>query len=96
MTTLKAEQGRFSLYGAPSQYDSYHLSSNGVEGPHMDVLPEDEHHLHSEMTLNDLFIKDAYLVFRALCKLTMKPLNTERSVVSVRKGPPSLLIFPLQ
>ncbi|KAK0453821.1 hypothetical protein EV421DRAFT_1766756 [Armillaria borealis] len=52
-------------------------TSNGVEGPHMDVLPEDEHHLHSEMTLNDLFIKDAFLVFRALCKLTMKPLNTE-------------------
>lgn len=30
-----------------------------------------------ELTLNDLFIKDAFLVFRALCKLTMKPLNTE-------------------
>jgi hypothetical protein len=27
---------------------------------------------------NDLFIKDAFLVLRALCKLTMKPLNTER------------------
>lgn len=25
-----------------------------------------------------MFIKDAFLVFRALCKLTMKPLNTER------------------
>ncbi|KAF9481962.1 hypothetical protein BDN70DRAFT_875585 [Pholiota conissans] len=29
------------------------------------------------MTLDDLFVKDAFLVFRALCKLTMKPLNTE-------------------
>ncbi|KAG6817461.1 hypothetical protein H0H87_008629 [Tephrocybe sp. NHM501043] len=29
------------------------------------------------LTSNDLFIKDAFLVFRALCKLTMKPLNTE-------------------
>ncbi|KAF8897505.1 sec7 guanine nucleotide exchange factor [Infundibulicybe gibba] len=29
------------------------------------------------LTQNDLFIKDAFLVFRALCKLTMKPLNTE-------------------
>ncbi|KAF8332688.1 uncharacterized protein EI90DRAFT_2994962 [Cantharellus anzutake] len=29
------------------------------------------------MTLRDLFIKDAFLVFRALCKLTMKPLATE-------------------
>jgi hypothetical protein len=38
--------------------------------------PGDFHHL----TLEDLFVKDAFLVFRALCKLTMKPLNTERSV----------------
>ncbi|KAG9219328.1 hypothetical protein CCMSSC00406_0001738 [Pleurotus cornucopiae] len=30
-----------------------------------------------ELTVNDLFIKDAFLVFRALCKLTMKPLNNE-------------------
>lgn len=33
-----------------------------------------------ELTANDLFIKDAFLVFRALCKLTMKPLNNERLV----------------
>ena len=33
-----------------------------------------------EMSTNDLFIKDAFLVFRALCKLTMKPLNPERCV----------------
>ena len=26
----------------------------------------------------ELFVKDAFLVFRALCKLTMKPLLTER------------------
>ncbi|OAX41346.1 hypothetical protein K503DRAFT_863932 [Rhizopogon vinicolor AM-OR11-026] len=30
-----------------------------------------------ELTTQDMFIKDAFLVFRALCKLTMKPLNTE-------------------
>ncbi|KZT13092.1 Sec7-domain-containing protein [Laetiporus sulphureus 93-53] len=30
-----------------------------------------------QLSTNDLFIKDAFLVFRALCKLTMKPLNTE-------------------
>jgi brefeldin A-inhibited guanine nucleotide-exchange protein len=30
------------------------------------------------MTTRDLFIKDAFLVFRALCKLTMKTLNSER------------------
>jgi brefeldin A-inhibited guanine nucleotide-exchange protein len=30
------------------------------------------------LSLEDMFIKDAYLVFRALCKLSMKPLITER------------------
>ncbi|EED81455.1 predicted protein [Postia placenta Mad-698-R] len=30
-----------------------------------------------QLSANDLFIKDAFLVFRALCKLTMKPLNSE-------------------
>ncbi|KAJ6515920.1 hypothetical protein C8R45DRAFT_958068 [Mycena sanguinolenta] len=35
------------------------------------------HHDNHELNINDLFIKDAFLVFRALCKLTMKPLNTE-------------------
>ncbi|KAI9001407.1 hypothetical protein BD414DRAFT_431927 [Trametes punicea] len=32
---------------------------------------------HRQLSTNDLFIKDAFLVFRALCKLTMKPLNSE-------------------
>jgi brefeldin A-inhibited guanine nucleotide-exchange protein len=31
----------------------------------------------AQMTLRDFFVKDAFLVFRALCKLTMKPLNSE-------------------
>lgn len=35
-----------------------------------------------ELTTNDLFIKDAFLVFRALCKLTMKPVTTERCAYS--------------
>ncbi|KAF8913871.1 hypothetical protein CPB84DRAFT_1669746 [Gymnopilus junonius] len=30
-----------------------------------------------QLSLDDLFVKDAFLVFRALCKLTMKPLNAE-------------------
>lgn len=34
--------------------------------------------LPHELTTNDLFIKDSFLVFRALCKLTMKPVATER------------------
>jgi hypothetical protein len=29
---------------------------------------------------DELFVKDAFLVFRALCKLSMKPLVTERCV----------------
>jgi hypothetical protein len=33
---------------------------------------------HRPLSTNDLFLKDAFLVFRAMCKLTMKPLNTER------------------
>jgi brefeldin A-inhibited guanine nucleotide-exchange protein len=41
----------------------------------IDAVPEVEH----GMTTHDLFIKDAFLVFRALCKLTMKALNNERS-----------------
>jgi brefeldin A-inhibited guanine nucleotide-exchange protein len=45
----------------------------------LDSLPEMEHTY--ELTSNDLFVKDAFLVFRALCKLTMKPLNNERYVV---------------
>lgn len=46
--------------------------------------PDDEHETFiPEMSTNDLFIKDAFLVFRALCKLTMKPLNAERYVSSV-------------
>ena len=34
--------------------------------------------LLSYVSANDLFIKDAFLVFRALCKLSMKPLGVER------------------
>jgi hypothetical protein len=54
-------------------------------------LDQREHPEHEELSVNvngsshnrpmstkDLFIKDAFLVFRAMCKLTMKPLNTER------------------
>jgi brefeldin A-inhibited guanine nucleotide-exchange protein len=41
--------------------------------------PDTDHdNVTKELTVNDLFIKDAFLVFRALCKLTMKPLNSER------------------
>ncbi|KAF5364253.1 hypothetical protein D9756_000655 [Leucocoprinus leucothites] len=39
--------------------------------------PVEPNHSGHRLIQRDLFIKDAYLVFRALCKLTMKPLNTE-------------------
>ncbi|KAF8165376.1 hypothetical protein B0H34DRAFT_793771 [Crassisporium funariophilum] len=51
------------------------LQSFEVKNP-LDALPEAEHDAY-QLTLDDLFVKDAFLVFRALCKLTMKPLNTE-------------------
>ncbi|KAL4081834.1 hypothetical protein V8B97DRAFT_2031217 [Scleroderma yunnanense] len=34
-------------------------------------------HTQRALTAQDMFTKDAFLVFRALCKLTMKPLNNE-------------------
>jgi hypothetical protein len=50
---------------------------------HNGPLPEPER-AGKSLSANDLFIKDAFLVFRALCKLTMKPLNTERSIPNYR------------
>ncbi|KAH9844154.1 uncharacterized protein C8Q71DRAFT_819716 [Rhodofomes roseus] len=38
---------------------------------------DDDYDASKRLSTNDLFIKDAFLVFRALCKLTMKPLNSE-------------------
>jgi brefeldin A-inhibited guanine nucleotide-exchange protein len=55
------------------------LRQSFVASNPLDALPEMEH--THELTSNDLFVKDAFLVFRALCKLTMKPLNNERFVV---------------
>ncbi|KAJ7129720.1 hypothetical protein C8R44DRAFT_979029 [Mycena epipterygia] len=56
-------------------------TSENAEERHSAELPSDyeaaEHSGSKELTINDLFIKDAFLVFRALCKLTMKPLNNE-------------------
>lgn len=51
----------------------------GPKSPDLRIVQEAGHSAH-HLSLDDLFIKDAFLVFRALCKLTMKPLNTERSV----------------
>ncbi|KAH7916093.1 Sec7-domain-containing protein [Hygrophoropsis aurantiaca] len=55
-------------------------STNGVHHAPDEPVEQNGGHdqpVHRELTAQDLFIKDAFLVFRALCKLTMKPLNTE-------------------
>ena len=65
-------------------YDySHSCLYSGGQGPQEgeDHSPEDVPPPH-ELTVNDLFIKDAFLVFRALCKLTMKPVTTERCAYS--------------
>ncbi|KAJ7591093.1 sec7 guanine nucleotide exchange factor [Mycena floridula] len=58
---------------AESESDSLRRTLSPEPSDHLD---HDSQHAN-RLTTNDLFIKDAFLVFRALCKLTMKPLNTE-------------------
>ncbi|KAF9534357.1 hypothetical protein CPB83DRAFT_844112 [Crepidotus variabilis] len=61
----------------PKSQPALTLKSFEASNP-LDALPEGGHYVHGhQLTLDDLFVKDAFLVFRALCKLTMKPLNTE-------------------
>lgn len=60
----------------------------------LDALPEGEYDYH-QLTLDDLFVKDAFLVFRALCKLTMKPLNSERCVMPFSCGLAILFNYPV-
>ena len=54
----------------------------GPPNPGADAgLDESEGNLDSlgrPIPVEDLFVKDAFLVFRALCKLSMKPLVTEK------------------
>ncbi|KAJ7180014.1 hypothetical protein C8R43DRAFT_971372 [Mycena crocata] len=73
----------------PVNGDEAHSEANGVHsGPQgasdntendarRNSAERSEHTGQKELSMNDLFIKDAFLVFRALCKLTMKPLNNE-------------------
>jgi brefeldin A-inhibited guanine nucleotide-exchange protein len=42
------------------------------------TIGEPQDHPNRPISTGELFVKDAFLVFRALCKLTMKPLLTER------------------
>ncbi|KAI0040939.1 hypothetical protein FA95DRAFT_1683526 [Auriscalpium vulgare] len=54
----------------PSEAPSFY----GLQGNESEI---DHGMHHRQMSTNDLFLKDAFLVLRAMCKLTMKPLNTE-------------------
>ncbi|KAI0368107.1 Sec7-domain-containing protein [Pilatotrama ljubarskyi] len=60
---------------------SHHPAREVSESTASDAVPDEEPEPagppHRQLSTNDLFIKDAFLVFRALCKLTMKPLNSE-------------------
>ncbi|KAI0353492.1 Sec7-domain-containing protein [Trametes cingulata] len=60
---------------------SHHPAREASESATSDAVPDEEQGPagapHRQLSTNDLFIKDAFLVFRALCKLTMKPLNSE-------------------
>ncbi|KIL70092.1 hypothetical protein M378DRAFT_156145 [Amanita muscaria Koide BX008] len=60
-------------HDAPSNDGPYQSQTNLNN---IDVTSEYSQPVH-HMSLRDMFVKDAFLVFRALCKLTMKPLNTE-------------------
>ncbi|KIK65294.1 hypothetical protein GYMLUDRAFT_38736 [Collybiopsis luxurians FD-317 M1] len=81
--SVTAENG--SLNGS-----SYEEEAEEANGPHtpkafVDVSEAMESHEQlglssygrKGMSTKDMFVKDAFLVFRALCKLTMKPLNNE-------------------
>lgn len=57
--------------------------SSYITSYNIDAMSEHDQGSH-EMSLRDMFVKDAFLVFRALCKLTMKPLNMERLVTVVQ------------
>ncbi|KAH9853654.1 hypothetical protein C2E23DRAFT_822161 [Lenzites betulinus] len=60
---------------------SHHPTRQASESARSEEFHDEEHEPADgpprQLTTNDLFIKDAFLVFRALCKLTMKPLNSE-------------------
>ncbi|KAG8720982.1 guanine nucleotide exchange protein for ADP-robosylation factor [Ceratobasidium sp. 395] len=55
--------GRLEIFEGPNPNDAL---QTGISGPSSRPISN-----------NDLFIKDAFLVFRALCKLTMKPLGSD-------------------
>ncbi|KAG6332941.1 hypothetical protein ID866_6147 [Astraeus odoratus] len=88
----QAQGSDTSRYGiSPSHQESSSAPTNGhipavetseisghiTEAPASAMPPQESYHANRILTTHDMFIKDAFLVFRALCKLTMKPLNSE-------------------
>ncbi|KAI0326659.1 hypothetical protein GY45DRAFT_1258565 [Cubamyces sp. BRFM 1775] len=60
-----------------SNHSARRPSESATSDAMHDEEPDYQGAHHRQLSTNDLFIKDAFLVFRALCKLTMKPLNSE-------------------
>ena len=50
----------------------------------------------AHMSEGELFVKDAFLVFRALCKLSMKPLGSDRCALLAGTTPRGWLTPCLQ
>lgn len=63
--------------GLQSAIETSETAGPHVEQPTSGSTPAANGHLHRVLTAHDMFVKDAFLVFRSLCKLTMKPLNSE-------------------
>ncbi|KAJ3788433.1 sec7 guanine nucleotide exchange factor [Lentinula aff. detonsa] len=69
-----------SLPRQPSRPLSSTIESESVDGSHADEDEESGPRTPKAfvgLSTKDMFVKDAFLVLRALCKLTMKPLNNE-------------------
>lgn len=63
--------------GLQSAIETSETAGPRVEQPTSGSTPPANGHLDRVLTAHDMFVKDAFLVFRSLCKLTMKPLNSE-------------------
>ncbi|KZW03822.1 hypothetical protein EXIGLDRAFT_743524 [Exidia glandulosa HHB12029] len=69
------ESAKSPAPGAPLTLDTFEKPNPNDAVPENDLDAEMEE--PRAISDDDLFLKDAFLVFRALCKLTMKPLATE-------------------
>lgn len=72
--TLTFSDNHFNIGRPPFSRLSMMGSREALDGPKTPGLEASQPFFN----LNELHTKDAYLVFRALCKLGMKPLGVER------------------